>query len=323
MGKIIKVFETICLLSSAALSALTLVNPTLVVPSAALSLGSLVLNNNFIHRHSLNKRLNIYIQKAIDKTIDALESEENNEEAYDFLIHDLFETEIEINDAKDLINKTELLRQKYSDSSIVQEIVLLFNHFFVEEILQDDDLSRMCILNCGLDSVYELKKIYGIVQKTGETVNELDDKLTNVSTVVDKINHFLNTLLNSVIFALISTAIFLLEFIFTKSIVMPESENNAASLFWIVPLCYFIVEFLVHISKLKLKTLGEHFNFKKKYLYNIPRMTVHILSVITVFSICWNFLGSINSPHFWTLILFLVVGDVFGQLLSICLKKIS
>lgn len=320
MGKNeLRKFKVICLFSSAVFSAMTAVDPMFAIPSAMISeIPTFCELPHELYRHNrLKKELNRAINTTIDKVQQWIEYDDDSDiaEQQREWVKELFETEVEITNNDDLISKTEKYRQKYSESPWVNVITGIFNDIFIEEISDNPSLHRICLLHSGISSLEELKKIHGITETTSVKVDNIDDKVSKLSEVLEQINLIVNRVVNSAVFSLVSVAAFLLLFISLKNFFSSNIEFSKSILFLIVSLSYFIPDIVLKAKSFKHHFFTHNTLMSKVISIYFSKILIHILSAIAIFAIFSSFFGIIGEPNFIIIILFFATGDLIGQLL--------
>lgn len=317
----LKKFKVICLVSATVFSAFTAVEPLFAIPSAMISITPNIFEIPFeLHKHDhLKKELNRAIKNAAEKTYVWIENEYSDYKDLlkqrTELIKELFGSDVEISNNDELISKTEEYRKKYSESPGINEIIGVFNELFIEEIINNSNLCRICLLHSGISSFEELKKIHEITNTTSNKVDAIDTKVSKLSEVLEQINFVVNRVVNSAVFSLVSLAAFLLLFISLKTFFLADMEFEKSILFLIVSLSYFIPDIVLNTKVFKPRFLNHSILLSKVISIYFAKILIHILSAIAIFSVFSSFFGIIDEPNFIINILFFAAGDLIGQLL--------
>lgn len=346
-----KLISRICLLGNAAFTALSAINSYFAIPAAALSVAPYFWEIPFSHKidyhEHLVRELNEVINEAIIKTKDIVEERKYNEQLDEQqlkVIKEILEPSLEISDVNAWIYNAEKCSQDYSNMPYVNEIVDIFNVFFIEEISKNNVLCQICLLNTGKSTLTELKKIQRIVQDTNQKVTSINDgiddmnqevsnisrevsgmnqEISKFSIVLKKFNIFITNVIDSSVFSMVSMSVFVLLSIFAGGKLGGNVNYQKNALFWIVPLSYFIPDIILNIYGFKLHFKNRYSPLMQWILKFVSSFLIRILSSVTFFSILSQFLGIVDISIFGLLVLFFVAGNIIGQILVNIMSKAS
>ncbi len=341
-----RLISGICILANATFTALSIIDPLFSLPASVISLHPLFFDLPFsraLHYNEyLLEKFSKAVKNAISKTTYYIEKMEEDvgfelSEHQRNLLYDLLEPNLEIEDINSLINTTEKYREKYSKVPYANEVINIFNNLFIEEISDDQDLCRVCLLNSGKSTLEELKKIHSIAQDTIEKVSAINNEMSDVSQGVsdinqnlskfsnglDNINSIIRIMINSIVFSSVSMSVFILLFVFTRKSFGENAALHENVLFWIVPLSYYITDIILNVCGFKFKFLNRFYSSNKKIINYISRVLIHTLSSVTIFSVFSQFFGIIDLPIFGILVLFFIAGDLIGQMLVNIMFKVN
>lgn len=230
-----KGLKIICYVSKPALEIATIVL-NWPVPAAAI----FAIPEHFIKEwadsSSLEEEYAVAIDSALSETAKYYSTNRNKAAIIEELSFQVGELDSNISQ---VIQHTETFRSKYYTQTDANEIVCVFNGYFLVEIVKSKILSNYYLLINGADILERLK--------TAQVVLELNQqKLDSVHAAVEHIDFRLNDTIKSVIKYFISVIIIFCSFLFAN-ILLRDRMDYIAIVYTFIAI--FISEFIVRILR--------------------------------------------------------------------------
>ena len=168
---------------------------------------------------SLAKEFQEAIAEALERTLESTTSESQRQ-----ILSELCEMEVEPENLKELIEKTESYQTQYCTFLDEKEVVDRFEMYFRSCIPNYPKLYRQFSLSTGIASLDQLKQVCKAIYAQTDSIDELNDKVAITHKEVLKVNRYLakfeqgiRTIAREVSFILVSMAVFLILGIVSKA----------------------------------------------------------------------------------------------------------
>ena len=191
-------FKTICLVSSAALSAASCVWPWTAPIGAALGLYANIDTKN---RPKLEEEFVAAVDVGLSKTRDDLTTVDSQE-----IIDELSSDIVRPDNIDDLISKTEAYRRQYCTVLDKKRIVDTFEMYFKEEVCRCDTLSNYYLLAAGTVTIETIKSVNDALIKQDKKISAIQQGVDEINSTAKNILVLLRTLLNECGFVLTAVA---------------------------------------------------------------------------------------------------------------------
>lgn len=245
---------------------------------------------------------------ALNRTYNSIASDTKRK-----ILEELRQIEVEPDNLKELIQKTETYQVKYCTEADTKEILDIFEMFFRDEISKRPYLSNLYVLSTGFVTIEKLKQINNIIVDDEKTLDKIENEVSGIIKMIKDAEKICVSCINSIAFIMISMAVFLGINIFSK-----YSYDRIVVL--IVPICYatsdFLMFFLGKRQDIRIPIL-EKFNFIDVVYYRI--IVKFIMPIILTTSCFWIIIFAIDMID--NNFLFSTVALILGKTVCLMLKN--